>query len=326
MPTADTNPPITAVIPVYNRSTDLKRLLMSFKIIDYNGNLNIIIVDDASTVDYSLIVNDFRNECPKIGINTIKLKKNSGPAVARNAALAQINNGYVWFLDSDSEIFQSNMLKIALEIFRKNKGIKAIGEEVYIFNGKLFTQQLKWYPNYLFSASFTEFKKSPACHSFSIPASNLISARKVFDEIGCFNPKFSKLEENDLCARIREKGYKLFACKEVAVYHHLSAAGRENCAFSFYLDVKKYAKITHISRIKLIALHKKYILFFLPLIDIIISCVILLRQLFQKNNAKDIISKKGGEEIGLLRYAWYHSLAMVSSYFYAYKTAITGRL
>ena len=325
-PVGNGSPDITAIIPVFNRPRDLQKLLISFKILNYSGKLTVIIVDDASTDDYFAIYEEFKKECPHIELQTIRMSNNQGPALARNVAIKKATSKYVWFLDSDSEIFQSNMLTRAVEIFKKESNIKGIGEEVYLFNGTAWTQQLKWYPNYLFSVSFCELEKSPAGYSFSIPASNLIIERKLFDEIGLFNSEFKTLEENDVCFRLRKKGYKLYSCKEVATYHHASTAGRENSAFDFYVDVKKYAKAYHLNRIKLVALHKNYLLPFLPLVDLYFSGIIFFTQLFQKTNSKNIISSKTGESISFFRYAVHHFWAMVSSHFYAYKIFMSRKL
>lgn len=103
-------PAITAVILVFNRPDDLERLLTSFRILEYPGKINIIVVDDASTVDYSPVFEKFKALCPDIPLNVIGMSENMGPAHCRNAALEKISGGYVWFLDSDSEIFQPAML------------------------------------------------------------------------------------------------------------------------------------------------------------------------------------------------------------------------
>ena len=323
----ENNPPdITAIIPVFNRPQDLQRLLASFKILNYGGKLTVIVVDDASTDDYFAIYEEFRKECPHIELETIRLPNNQGPALARNVAIKKTDSQYVWFLDSDSEIFQSDMLTRAIDIFKKESNIKGVGEEVYLFDDKAWTQQLKWYPNYLFSVSFSEFEKTPAGYSFSIPASNLIIERKLFDEIGLFNSEFKTLEENDVCFRLRKKGYKLYTCKEVATYHHASTAGRENSAFDFYVDLKKYAQAYHRNRIKLIALHKSYLLPFLPFVDLYFSGLIFTKQLFQKHNSTEIISSKEGKSVSFCTYALHHFWAMVSSHFYAYKVFVIRKL
>ena len=118
-PVGNGSPDITAIIPVFNRPRDLQKLLISFKILNYSGKLTVIIVDDASTDDYFAIYEEFKKECPHIELQTIRVSNNQGPALARNVAIKKATSKYVWFLDSDSEIFQSNMLTRAVEIFKK---------------------------------------------------------------------------------------------------------------------------------------------------------------------------------------------------------------
>tara|TARA_B100000315_G_C14579409_1_gene589670 strand:+ start:1074 stop:2084 length:1011 start_codon:yes stop_codon:yes gene_type:complete len=320
------SPDITAIIPVFNRPQDLQRLFTSFKILNYSGKLTVIVADDASTDDYFAIYERFKKECPHIELQTVKMRNNQGPAAARNAAIKRAVSKFVWFLDSDSEIFQSDMLIRAVEIFKRESIIKGVGEEVYLFDGKAWTQQFKWYPSYLFDVSFRAFEKSPAGYSYLIPTSNLIVERKLFDEIGLFNPELKTLEDKDVCCRILKKGYKLYTCKEVATYHHASTTGREHSAFDFYIDLTRYAKACHFNRIKLVALHKNYLLPFLPVIDFYFSGLIFIKQLFRKYNSKNIISSKKGKSISFFKYALYHFYAMVSSHFYAYKIFVSRKL
>ena len=58
-----------------------------------------IIVDDASTDNICTIIYDY---CKKDNrIKLIRLKKNSGAAVARNRAIEKSKGKYIAFLDSD---------------------------------------------------------------------------------------------------------------------------------------------------------------------------------------------------------------------------------
>ena len=52
--------------------------------------------------------------------------------------------------------------------------------------------------------------------------------REVFEQVGGFNPMLGRSgeslcggEENDLFARLRAKGYKLFFIPNAAIYHHI---------------------------------------------------------------------------------------------------------
>lgn len=326
------HPSIAAVIPIFNRQYELQKLLNSLKIIDYDGRIRIVIIDDASTVDFSRIFDDFRRGHPLFDLSVIKMPENAGPAAARNAALKTIDTEYVWFLDSDTEIFQGGMLKKAIEIFKRNPDIKGIGEEVFIIDEMPFTQRFKWFPSYLHNIHFASFEDSPAGYRESIPTSNLIVEHKALNEVGPFDPALLLMDDVDLCFRLRRRGYKIYACKEVAVYHHASAEGRKNSVYDFYCDFKRLAKAHHLNRIRLLALHKKYRLLFLPILDIFSAALILFAQICNRYNLSNITcsksadADKNGNRTRLLKYAGHHLRGIVGSYLYAYKILLDGKL
>ena len=48
----------------------------------------------------------------------------------------------------------------------------------------------------------------------------LLIRRKLFDEVGGFDPKFvNSCEDIDLCLRLRDHGYEAHYCKDSVVYH-----------------------------------------------------------------------------------------------------------
>ena len=88
---------VSVIIPTYNAALLIERTLQS--VIGQNGehDIEIIIVDDAST-DNTLVVIE------KLAIPSIKILKqhsNCGPAAARNRGLAAASKKYCAFLDGD---------------------------------------------------------------------------------------------------------------------------------------------------------------------------------------------------------------------------------
>ncbi len=96
---------ISVIIPTYNAAPLIERTLRSVTTQNGGHDIEIIIVDDAST-DNTLDVIE------KLAISTIKILKqdsNHGPAAARNRGLAVATGEYMAFLDGD-DFWESDFL------------------------------------------------------------------------------------------------------------------------------------------------------------------------------------------------------------------------
>lgn len=318
-------PRITAIVAVFNRPDDLSRLLSSFSKIEYPGSLRLIVVDDASETDYEKIIAAFRTRNPTVQVQLETLPYNVGPAKARNLALESVDAEYVWFLDSDTEIASKDMLTHAMQIFRERPEVKAVGEEILLLGGKHFTYRAKFFPNFMFLPLFSRLGESPFGDRDAIATANLLVEKKALDEVGAFRPVLNMFEDVDLCHRLRMRGYRLYSCKELAVYHHTSCQGRD-ADFDFYDNLKKYTKTFHHSRINLVALNRPWLLPTLPIIDFAIGGWILLKSCFRKIKTVSVVSNKSDENIGFLAYAFWHLLGLLHSYRYAYRVFFTRKL
>ena len=108
-------PIFTVITPTYNRCYILWRAIQSvlgqtFPFFEF------LIIDDASTDDTERQVKIFTD--PRI--RYFKLKKNKGPAAARNYGLKKARGEYVAYLDSDNE-WNKEFLEVMHNGFLKNK-------------------------------------------------------------------------------------------------------------------------------------------------------------------------------------------------------------
>lgn len=101
---------IDVIIPAYNAHSTIVKTLSSIAIQTMVQDLNVIIVNDASTEDYSKEISFFKNI---MKIKEIKLEKNSGPGVARQAGIEKSKNPYIVFIDSD-DVFCSSFSIVTL--------------------------------------------------------------------------------------------------------------------------------------------------------------------------------------------------------------------
>lgn len=100
-----TNQKVSVIIPFYNNPSDVLRALESVLKQTYK-NVEIIIVDDGSTVDIEPIEKYIDD---KKSIRLIKQPKNSGVSAARNKGIKEATGQYIAFLDSDDEFLPTKI-------------------------------------------------------------------------------------------------------------------------------------------------------------------------------------------------------------------------
>ena len=100
---------VSVVIPGYNSSSHIKTAIESVLNQTY-ANLEVLIVDDASTDDTCSVVNQIND--PRIKL--ISRAQNGGAAVARNTAIGAATGRYIAFLDAD-DYWTSDKLSVQIK-------------------------------------------------------------------------------------------------------------------------------------------------------------------------------------------------------------------
>lgn len=93
---------VSIIVPVHNSEVYLRRCLDS--IVNQNlQEIEIILINDASTDDSLLIIQEYKERYPE-KIVIIDLKENKGPGGARNEGIRAAKGEYIGFVDSDDTI------------------------------------------------------------------------------------------------------------------------------------------------------------------------------------------------------------------------------
>lgn len=110
---------VSIITPLYNCSAFLEQTIQSVLSQSYQ-NWEMIIVDDCSK-DNSLEIAQ-RYEAQDKRIRVIRLKKNSGAAVARNTAIDAAKGRFIAFLDSD-DLWSPEKLEQQMNFMQNNNAI-----------------------------------------------------------------------------------------------------------------------------------------------------------------------------------------------------------
>ncbi len=122
---------ISVIVPFYNSEKYIDNCLQCLLKQDLSRPIEIILIDDASTDNSLKILKkyDFQN------IKLYNLKKNSGPATARNLGLKNANGDFVFFLDVDDMIETNTLSLLYYSAIEKNYDL-TICDSKWIENSK----------------------------------------------------------------------------------------------------------------------------------------------------------------------------------------------
>lgn len=110
---------VSVVIPVYNAEILLKRCLDSIFKQDFNGEIEILAIDDGSTDESLKILRSYPKEI------RVFEQKNNGPAVARNLGIKHASGRYLAFLDAD-DYWMPGFLSATISYLEINGSIIAV--------------------------------------------------------------------------------------------------------------------------------------------------------------------------------------------------------
>lgn len=114
----NTAPYFSVVLTTYNRASLLSRALQSL-IFQTETDWEAILIDDGSTDDTSLMVQQFLKEDQRIRYYHFSP---SGATAAKNKGIRLSRGKYITFLDSDDE-FHPSHLKLRREFLEKHPGV-----------------------------------------------------------------------------------------------------------------------------------------------------------------------------------------------------------
>lgn len=111
---------ISIIIPVYNVALYLRQCIES--IINQEGNIEIILVDDGSPDECPAICDEYAKKDRRIRVIH---KNNGGVSSARNAGLDIARGEWIWFIDGDDYITENAIEEIRC-IIEKEKNVDLI--------------------------------------------------------------------------------------------------------------------------------------------------------------------------------------------------------
>jgi len=195
-------PLVSVIVPVYNGAKFIAEAIKSVCMQNYEP-LEIVIVDDGSTDDTSVIVRSFND------IRYIR-QENHGVAAARNTGITESRGELIAFLDAD-DYWSHNKLNIQVGCLLRHPHIGyTLGMQ------RNFLESGTERPFWLREEHLLE------AHTGFLPT--LLIWRQIFDKVGLFNANFRISEDVEWFSRVKDAGVPMMVVPEVVLYRRIHNA------------------------------------------------------------------------------------------------------
>lgn len=184
--------PLSVIIPTYNRALLLERSLRSV-LRQTTACKEIIVVDDGSTDATKEVVERYATKaCYPVHY---LFQPNKGPASARNLGIAQAQNDYLAFLDSDDHWNKQKIEKQFQALTRYSEYRISHTYEKWMRNGIHLNQKEKHIPWH-----GEVFRQCLAL--CAIGMSTIMMEKSIFDKVGLFDEEMPCCEDYDFWLRV----------------------------------------------------------------------------------------------------------------------------
>ncbi len=211
---------VTVIIVTYNSAETIGECLTSVQA-QIGVQCEVIVVDNASTDGTTDVVRKWGGD-----VRLLANKENIGFGRANNQGFAASSGRYLYLLNPDAKLTQSNALVELRAALEQHLDWGMAGTRVVSADRRREGKPANTYPGQ--SRVRRDFSKLPGRIAW-VSGASLFLRRQVFAELGGFDPDFFLYnEETDLCLRLREKGYVIGYADTVEVIHIGGVSERAN--------------------------------------------------------------------------------------------------
>lgn len=203
------HPLISVLIATYNRQDILPRALNSVLRQPYR-NIEVIIVDDASSDDTRNVVSSFND--PRI--KYIRHEKNRGVACATNAAFKNSTGEYIAIIGDDDEWIDTDKLRMQLQAFLENRNEK-IG---VVCTGFRYVSERNGVTKKIVTPKEPRnLEEYILIQNALIASTTILMPRYVWKELGGYDEKVPRGVDSDLFRRLIFNNYKVHFIPQIMV-------------------------------------------------------------------------------------------------------------
>lgn len=211
-------PSVSVIVPCFNGERHIRRCLDSLTRQRY-PNLEIIVVDDASTDGTPGILKDFSS------VKVVQNAENRGPAFSRNRGIEASGGDMLVLLDADCEVDDPDWLGKHARAQSEHPDTIVGGGIVGVGTGIVARADgyCHWFTNIPHGDAQTTSKatrRRRVPFSRHLVTTNMSLSRRVWMVVGPFNEGLRTGEDVEFCERAIERGFTLCLQPRITVRHH----------------------------------------------------------------------------------------------------------
>ncbi|HKV55886.1 MAG TPA: glycosyltransferase [Candidatus Binataceae bacterium] len=209
---------VAVVIPVLNGELTIARAIDSAIAQRFDGEAEVIVVDDGSTDATSQILERYR------GRIRVVCQDNHGPAAARNAAATRSTAEYLAFLDADDAFMPNKLARTVAELEKNRTAVLLFHDAIAVDRaGRELAQS--YVPAW---AAHAPSLDEMLARWWPIVPTTAVMRRATFDTCGGFDEAFKSagFEDPYLWIRAREHGEFIYLPEALAAYTLTAPAER----------------------------------------------------------------------------------------------------
>lgn len=196
---------ISVVVPMYNTSDFLTRSLESCVAQDYEGRIEIVLVDDGSVDNTYDVARKFALANGSVDrVFSLYSQDNAGASAARNYGVFVSSSDNVFFLDSD-DFLEKEAVRLSLDYLNSgdNVGLVYSDHRKVTFSGEFVADRIK-----------NDFSLGELLTGMYVGAFRAMP-KDVFFDAGGFDRGFSHAEDYDLVLKVATSGRDILHVPEV---------------------------------------------------------------------------------------------------------------
>ena len=210
-------PTVSIIIPAYNRVCELGRCLQSLLLQDYPARLEIIVVDDASTDNTCIMMEQYiqKKLSEQVSLRLVRHRQRCGIGTSRNDGAAIAQHELLAYIDSDC-VASSNWLRELVPAFQQ-LAIGAVGGMIRAYERESLLGRYEDVRSSLFMGQRPQQVKPEGPLTY-LPTASFLVRRSLWQQLGGF-ASISLGEDVDFCRRLLTSGAGILYLPQGVVYH-----------------------------------------------------------------------------------------------------------